>query len=556
MNRISTKIQTYYNIMSPQPLKTKQAFSFEKEESQVLTNSQEMANHLRSFTPEIFLHTQEPPFLPFPDYLHVFSLEDAQKMVNKEVLKMPLLLCLEGFNAGLIVIEPLEQEKTQFATSFFSLVFSCLNYLKKVCQDFKRDGINSSYKITFMIRKAGVSEDLLSESGGEGNETLQERFFLDIDELINCLINCQRVGQLKTKDVLVLKTEVYFNDLEDQLCWKGRLHFAGYFGDEAEMDLQDLAEKLEGEKKELEGNCFDFLGDNAGVSLFFEESHEGIMGEQFRRMTERVAGRYAKMNLKLERNKLNDISDYLKTIVGLQKTVAMKDYELSTLKLNGFLKDKENDELKIKIAQLESNLAAMEDTQDQNERNISLLEEEMESDTSIKILESEGNPQTFTRKAEEKLSNNRKTESKISTSKKKLSDTSKILLRSETVSNINNSGTAKEFMKMEGQEQLLEINYFEELSLLRECFHKLNKEAVKLRLENQRLKEGLDEKQKYIGKQTMEIEQIKTKEGENRSLVTKLMEEEGRLKGKNEELQRELIDLYEVYAKKEFGKKK
>ena len=526
-----------------------------------MTNSCEFANHLRSFTPEVFLHSQEPPFLPLPDYLHVFTLEDAQKIVNKEVLKRPLLLCLEGFNAGLIVIEPLDQEKTPFVTSFFSLVFSCLNYLKKVCQDFKRDGINSSYKITFMISKAGVSEDLLSESGGEGNETLNERFFLDIDELINCLnnavVNCQRVAELKTKDVLVLKTEVFFNDSEDQLCWKGGLHFAGFFGDEVEMDLQDLAEKLEGEKKEMVGNCFGFLGDNVGVSLYFEECHEEKMGEEFRRMTKRVAGRYAKMNIKLERNKLNDISDYLKTIAGLQKTVAMKDYELSTLKLNGFLKDKENDELKINIAQLESNLAVMEDNENQQERNISLLEEEIESNTSINnILESEGNPQTFTRKPEERLNNIRKTENKISTSKKKLSDTSKILLRSETVSNINNSSTAKEFMKMEGQEQLLEINYFEQLSLLRECFHKLNKEAVKLRLENQRLKEGLDEKQKLIGKQTMEIEQIKIKEGENRSLVTKLMEEEERLKGKNEELQKELIDLYEVYAKKEFGKKK
>ena len=566
MNKISTKIQTYYDIMSPQ-VTPNLPYSFEVPKIPLnespISSSWELNNHLRIFTPEVFLHSQEANLSQF-DWLRNFTSEDAQKSINKEVLKKPLLLCLEGFNAGLIVIEPLNQEKNPFTTNFFSLLFSCLNYLKKVCQDFKRDGINSSFKLMLMMRKDGCTEDLLAESFVEGNP-IQERFFMEIDELIkyinNVVVNSQYMNCLDPNDALILQTEVFFSDVESQLCWKGRLVFAGFLSENAKNELEELAKWIKPHSKfELQTEDFEFnkvfqelFSKNVGMSRYFEEgSEEESFAEE---LIETVADKFARMSFKLERNKLNDISDYLKTIEGLQKTVAMKEYELSAIKLTEFLKDKENDELKIQVAQLESNIALMEE---EHSKNVSILEDEIDSKTSIKYsLETEGNLQAFNKNVEVKTNMIcRQTENKLNISNEKTTENSNEIIKSDThIINMGTSSKLGDFMQMEGQEHLLEINYFDELNLLRERFHKLNKENSKLKLENDDLKLKFAEKQKLIEEQLLELEELKSKQNESRSLVSKYQAEQERLKEKNLELQKELIDMYEIYAKKEFRKR-
>ena len=66
----------------------------------------------------------------------------------------------------------------------------------------------------------------------------------------------------------------------------------------------------------------------------------------------------------------------------------------------------------------------------------------------------------------------------------------------------------------------------------------------------------MEEKSQNYEKKAKELEEIREKEGVSMLEIERLNEDNKRLKGKNEELQKELIDLYEVYAKKEFGKKK
>lgn len=529
-----------------------------------ISSSGELNNHLRMFTPEVYLHSQEATLSNF-GWLRNFTSEDAQKTINKEVLKKPLLLCLEGFNAGLIVIETLNQEKNPFTTNFFSLLFSCLNYLKKVCQDFKRDGINSSFKLMLMMRKDGSTEDLLAENFVEGNP-IQERFFLEIDELIkyinNVVVNSQDMSCLDPDDALILQTEVFFSDVESQLCWKGRLAFAGFFSENAKNELEELANWLKLHSRfEFQAAGFEFnkiflelFAKNVGMSLYFEDGNEETSFSE--ELIGSVAERFARMSLKLERNKLNDISDYLKTIEGLQKTIAMKEYELSAIKLTEFLKEKENDELKIQVAQLESNIALMEE---EHSKNVSILEDEIDSKTSINkySLETEGIPQAVNKNDEEKMNMIcRQTENRLNISNEKTTENSNEIIRSDMhIIAMSTSSKLGEFMQMEGQERLLEINYFDELNLLREKFHKLNKENTKLKLENEELKLKFEERQKLMEEQLQELEELKSKQNESRSLVSKYQAEQERLKGKNVELQKELIDMYEIYAKKEFGKR-
>ena len=663
MNKISQKISTYYDLISLQKAeKSEKNTNIPNFTSSLESHPTSPHENYRNFLPEIFLYQPFPPQISSeipPKITKAFSLEDNPKIINKEILKNLLLNCLEGFNSSLFLLEK-KNEKSSISFSFFSLIFSYLNHLKKILMDFKRDGIISHSKVSFFAYKDEKFEDFMQEGkiSIQNPSEISKKFFLEIEDISKFLANHVKSQEFERfaneESFFCFRNELFFTDSGDQLCWKAKFFvsgvflkekstFSSYLGvlNEVFREISEEKEKSEKfeksekcekcgkcekceksekwkkcekcEKSEKYGKCekcgkcekyeessekAEFLRyflkelcENTGFSVFFSSEKED---HEFQSFLQKMPI-FSSLTLKIQRNGINEISDYLETIQTLQKTINMKDDDISNYKLTNFLKEKENDELKMSIAQLESNLLLYED------QKVSILNESSEKSSQIVSFHEDDHEEihlNFYKKTEENFDeeireNSSKKTKENSVILKKIEGNrgkncennehnhknSKNYVKSESLRDIamnmmNSSKKMIEFTKIEGQEQMLEINYYEELSLLREKFHKTSKEMMKIKIENEKFQEIFeknkqkDDKNEEILEEILEEKNKEILEEKNREILGLNKEKEQfalkilgyeeeilRYREKNRELQTELIDLYNVYYKKNFTKK-
>ena len=585
MNKITHKIKTYYDIMSPQQKHSEaKSPSFGNFFQDKVITEEAPHENLKNHQIEVFLQNiKHATTSDENNYVKSFILGDNPKMINKEVLKKLLLNSLEGFNSNVLMFEKIDEniEKIDwFSLNYVSMIFSYLNYLKKIMQDFKRDGINNFSKISLFLQNEDKILDLLTEKTIENNDffdssEISERFFLETEEIVKFLDNLFKNTSFSQLNIsssnsrLFFKNEIFFSDSGDQLSWNSKFVITcGFFTNRMNFSsfnhiAQTLIESNEKTSNSVENQrVLKGLAENAGLSILCTGEANSI---DFMSFIEKLL-KIAQITQKITRNKLNDITDYVKSIQQLHKLINIREYEISNYKLNYFLKEKENDELKLQIAQLESNLLFYEEQQ-----NISILQENEEisnqnQENHNKIIKNNGiiyNNDVFNVFNEKssvdlmdipsliKINEIMKTGENIGFFNKnaenlkntKKVNTTKNIIKSESYSNVmlasSNMKKNNEFTKMEGQEQLLEINYYEELNLLREKFHKTNKEMLKLKVDSDKHRENTEkykqnsEKLKEVSdklkeisekyKETQKLLEIKEKEI---SILKKLNEEQ------------------------------
>lgn len=557
MNKISHKINTYYELMSPQKssLSPDLRKSVEVSFSQI-SNCEE--NHQKNSTPEVYF---EAPNIEIASEFtqrnntHRISPTQEPNEINKKVLRSSLLNSLEGFNAHVLVFEKRNEKE---AVIFFSMIYSYLTYLKTAVENFKRDDITCVCRCSFFLCNGEKKIDLLRGLGAEeiSFENKCEMIFFDINEMIEHFRKIVKNIQFKQGCQIYFQNSNLFYDAKENLSWKGKFSLSGFLLENSQScsEYSEFYHSLfQGIKnKDCESNedildpnfevVIREMKENSKICLYFAGDESSDFLEFFQNLDD-----FGGCSLKIQRNKLNEFTEYINTIYEQNRFLKQKESEISSIQMSLFLKTKENDELRLKIAQLESNL---------------LYQKERKSFGSSNDLQSQ---KPFDYNEDETYKNlarlpSRRSEPELhifpSVTQEK---TSKLWigLKSESSSNIlfnsQNTKRGKPELIMEGYEEVLEINYYEEFASLKEKFLQMNKEFIKIQKEKNSYFEEIKKQKEEILEKEKNSENCKKEANEEKE---RFIREKERLFAKNKELQIELNDLYDVYNKLRFFKTK
>ena len=408
---------------------------------------------------------------------------------------------LQGFDCAFILGET--STKSVKSLDFHSFLLENLDILRKIFQDLKGNHITYLIKSSFFVsQEKKIVKDFFEEIDDMKNqdEVIQsptDRYFVDCNEMINLvsykLSNNDVTRMLTPPFQFCFRMEIFLYNSQEKICWKGKWIFLDHCSKPLSLNpiFDFLNEKIE------ECTFPDFIfgeAKNSFVNIYFkynEVTSECLSYDcdQLNKIGKKIIQNTPKQN------PCNNVHEYISMVIDLQKRACVKDYELYNKNMNLFLKEKELDECKLKIAQLESSLHY----QEEKLQNVSIVDQNFdEDDTQNKeIQEDEGPPErTQTIVGEESLPKIFRSISHMVGNSLHHALWNKAFSSVNAFPEIEKLGQDnKDEIQFEGKnkngggtyEQLLEINYYEELTMLRAKFQKVNKELVKKSCENEKM---------------------------------------------------------------------
>ena len=441
-----------------------------------------------------------------------------QNFIQKNMCKV-----LEGFNCNYVLSET--WNKSMKSMEFYSFLLMNLEFFRKILQNFQGDQITYLIKSSFFITQdktlvKDLFEDLeemqrKKEDDPKLPQLPSNKYFIDVNELIKIVtyklsnLELEKLGLFVSKNdsyvpfQIGFKLELFLYNNNEKICWKGGILLIDQCVKSMSYDLispllshfqepnsdshfeNSLISQILLEEKDLENG---FLNVYLKYNELNVEKLDKIC-ENFDDLRNSGSNRVAKPNC------CNNIPEYISMILDLQKRGYIRDYEIYNQNMNLFLKEKELDECKLKIAQLESSLY-YQNFHDEKMQNISVVEpifDEIENDQqelcperSQTVVNEENIPNFF-----------RSLTNYVGSS------FNQIILNQQfrSANVIPDFGNITDIPKVEKEmnyqennayEQLLEINYYEELTMLRTKFQKVNKELVKKSFENGKLRQLIE----------------------------------------------------------------
>ena len=415
----------------------------------------------------------------------------------RNILQKNLCKVLEGFDC-LYLIGETSSKYTKFI-EFRSVLIANLELLRKIFKDLQDDHITYLIKSSFFISQENIFvkdffEDMEEMKGcvGQAIQAPNNKYFIDCNELINLVkykLENVDLGEIFTSSFQIcFKLELFLYNNQEKICWKGKWllidHCTKSFsfdtilgclnGNFSECQIPDLL------LQEMKNSYIN-------IYLKYNEVTSDVLEKDCEKL-DQIQNKAIKMPIQ---NSCNNINDYISMILDLQKRACVKDYELYNKNMNLFLKEKELDECKLKIAQLESslhyqeeklqNVSIVEPNFDEEENPVEDLEHFTGPERTQTILDEENFPKIF-RSISYVVGHslNQTLRNKTFSSVNLIPDTTKY--------NRHNDEILFEVKENDGAyEQLLEINYYEELTMLRTKFQKVNKELVKKSCENEKM---------------------------------------------------------------------
>lgn len=433
----------------------------------------------------------------FSDNESLMDNSSFRKNIQQNICKV-----LEGYNSCHLICE--NYNKNIQNLDFYPMVFVNLDLMRRFLQDLEKDNLNYLIKASFILIQKNVVKDFFEEFEDSqakekiGNFTPLAKYFIDCNELMNLMIyklrnfDFDKLGELfniKESFEICFKVDLFLYNETERVCWNGRLFLLDVCDNNIEKNDKFFSLLL---KKKYDGN-------EESIDEMLIKEKENSYLNIYLKYNENVENRLEKdltsinliknHNNTVLKNRYNNILDYITIILELQKVGYLKDCELYNKNMELFLKEKQLDECKLKIAQLESSLYS-QNFQEEKQQNISIVEpnlQELDEDPE----EKERNfmqERTSTLVGEENVPVIFRSFSEYVGKSLKNMENSKIYHSAKVLPKNPLKKMASEFFIGDNAyEKLLEINYYEELLTLRKKFQKINKELIQKSCENDKM---------------------------------------------------------------------
>lgn len=429
-------------------------------------------------------------------YINSEDFNETQELkLRKELFNSSICKIIEGFNSSFMIIEKNKDIYNLRKTEYASFIVYILDFLKKIFLDLASDNIIYLVGAQFFHIKEEEKEDLYDFFDDktdlitivEKDKIPVTKYFMDFDELMNYMnykINSYDNFSLNysKENYFNFSLSIFMNNKSNNLCWKGKLFLGGLFYNNISFEDTKLKRlfKLRKEKIIENENIFsylmsNFLFENTSLTFYYNLLNKSYITDSKIKcdMMQCFAFLQEIQKLKVvqEKNHINEVSEYMTLIIDIQRSLSLKEYELYQMNMNYYMKEKELEQYKNKLIELENNLLFYEKDEKQN---ISIIDKDFEDHTPKSLTNNNLFPQT-----------NSIPGRSITTVQKKG-------LHFFSCSKFASAAIIDEEKKTEPYEQFLEINYYDELMTLRNKFHKINKELAFTSYENEKLKTIVD----------------------------------------------------------------
>lgn len=470
-----------------------------------------------------------------------------RKNIQQNICKV-----LEGYNSCHLICE--NYNKNIQNLDFYPLILVNLDIMRRFLQDLEKDNLHYLIKASFTLIQKNVVKDFFEESEDNqakeilGNFMPLAKYFIDCNELLNLMMYKLRnfdfdsLGELfeiKESFELHFKVDLFLYNENERVCWHGRLFLLDVCDNKIEKNEKFCSLLLKDKNDNGDEQSF-----NEMLVKEKENSYLNIYLKYNENIEHLLEGDLSKINLikyhhnTVLQNRYNNIFDFISIILELQKVGYLKDCELYNKNMELFLKEKQLDECKLKIAQLESSLYS-QNFQEEKLQNISIVEPNLQ-DLNEDAEEKERNfihERTSTLIGEENLPIIFRSLTEYAGKSLKNIENSKIYHSAKVLPKNPFKKMASElFIGENSYEKLLEINYYEELLTLRKKFQKVNKELIKKSCENDKMMkliEKLKEQHTLINnlESNNNINNVCENEGnENKVLIENLQKKDEEIK--------------------------
>ena len=487
------------------------------------------------------------------DFDGIFCDEESkfEDFFLKDFMHKNLCKVLEGFDCHYLINETMD--KSIKSMEFYSVLLANLKLLNNILQDLQKNQITYLIKCSFFIsQEKRYVKDIFEELEVPNNDCSPQipnnKYFIDYNDLLNLVsyklsnLDFEKCGLSSSKNFQIcFKLELFLYNNVEKICWKGKLLIIDQCVKSMSFALispflSNFIENYQNSPRPNgnESQISHFLSEEKGLkdgifNLYLKYKEINIESLEFE--CENFT-HFRNQERQIKQNPSNNIQEYISMILDLQKRVYMKDYDLYNKNMSLFLKEKELDEYKLKIAQLESYLY-YKNVQEEKLQNISIVDPNFEEpenqdeseqqdicpERSQTLVNEESFPKFF-----RSLSNYVNPLQQMLWDKK-FNSANYLPLDDKTENNIE-----KEIKYPDDNEgeQLLQINYYEELTMLRTKFQKVNKELMKKSCENEKMLKLLDKlkEQKTMFSGILNLEESKTEDSEKNSLLESLKKKE------------------------------